>query len=122
MGELFLSTKKFFAKSIHSLLHTNEDMLLPADQDLLHIDATKLGKFPAKYRPRSLDCQYELSPMNSAISAGRLHRARRGSRVRLPRICRRRSVQTEPQQSIDSEDSDYETEEEEQHTPPSPVL
>eukprot|EP00985_Skeletonema_marinoi_P001504 scaffold595_cov75-Skeletonema_marinoi.AAC.2 len=61
-------------------------------------------------------------PMNSAISAGRLHRARRGSLVRLPRICRRRSVQTEPQQSIDSEDSDYETEEEEQHTPPSPVL
>ena len=115
-GRTLPQHKEIFRK-VNSLLHTNEDMLLPADQDLLHIDATELGKGPAIVQDRWI------ANINSAISAGRLHRARRRTRVRLPRICRRRSIQTEPQTiDSDSEDSDFETEteeeEEEEHRTP----
>ena len=116
-----LPQHKDILRKVNFLLHTNEDMLLPADRDLLHIDAAQLGKGPAIVQDRWI------ANMNSAISAGRIHRARRRSRVRLPRICRRRNVvQTEPQSmESDSEDSDYETEEEEEDEElcvPPPVL
>eukprot|EP00984_Skeletonema_dohrnii_P025195 scaffold14311_cov150-Skeletonema_dohrnii-CCMP3373.AAC.2 len=65
-----LPQNKEILRKVNSLFHTNEDMLLPADQDPLHIDATKLGKGPAIVQDRWI------ANMNSAISAGRLHRAR----------------------------------------------
>ena len=53
--------------------------------------------------------------MDSGISAGRIHRARRGAcvRTRLP-LTRQRIQAALQQQSSDSDDSDYETEEEDE--------
>ena len=88
-------------RKVKALLHTNEDMLLPGDQDLLYIDAAQLAKGPIIVQDRWI------ANMDSGISAGRIHRARRGARVRtrLP-LTRQRIQAALQQQSSDSDDSD----------------
>ena len=88
-------------RKVNALLHTNEDMLLPGDQDLLYIDAAPLAKGPTIVQDRWI------ANMDSGISAGRIHRARRGAcvRTRLP-LTRQRIQAALQQQSSDSDDSD----------------
>jgi len=62
---------------ITNLIDTDETLLLPDDRDLLHIDFEQLGDGP------TIDQERWISNMNTAITAGRIYRARRSRNVRL---------------------------------------
>ena len=111
-----LPQHKEILQKVTALLHTDEDMLLPEDQDLLHIDFAQLGKGP------TIDQERWIASMNSALSAGRIYRARRGRRIRLPQIRRRQRSHHLSQQPTDlplsSFESSTEDNEDDQPSPP----
>jgi len=115
-----LPQHKEILQKVTALLHTDEDMLLPEDQDLLHIDFAQLGKGP------TIDQERWIASMNSALSAGRIHRARHGRRIRLPRLRRRLRSHHHSQQpsdlSLSSSESSTEDDEVNQPAPPLPPL
>ena len=115
-----LPQHKEILQKVTALLHTDEDMLLPEDQDLLHIDFAQLGKGP------TIDQERWIASMNSALSAGRIHRARHGRRMRLPRLRRRLRSHHHSQQpsdlSLSSSESSTEDDEVNQPAPPLPPL
>jgi hypothetical protein len=115
-----LPQRKEILQKVTALLHTDEDVLLPEDQDLLHIDFAQLGKGP------TIDQERWIASMNSALSAGRMHRARHGRRIRLPRLRRRLRSHHSSQQpsdlSLSSSESFTEDDEDDQPAPPRPPL
>ena len=115
-----LPQHKEILQKVTALLHADEDMLLPEDQDLLHIDFAQLGNGP------TIDQERWIASMNSALSAGRIHRARHGRRIRLPRIRRRPRSHHLSKQPTDlppsSSESFTEDDEDDQPAPSRPPL
>eukprot|EP00984_Skeletonema_dohrnii_P027046 scaffold16475_cov75-Skeletonema_dohrnii-CCMP3373.AAC.1 len=95
-----LPQHKEILQKVTRLLRTDEDLLLPEDRDLLHIDFAQLGQGP------TIDQERWIANMESAMAmvAGRRHRARRSRRVQLPRL-RRRQRSTQPSSSSSSSSS-----------------
>ena len=89
-------------RKVTTLLHTDEDMLMPEDRNLLHIDFANLADGPTIAQERWI------ASMNSALAARRIQRARRGRRVRLPNLrIRRRLRSPASDTSTSSSDETY---------------